>query len=495
MGYKAGLDRDQAVLFPATLDEYVSDENPVRVIDVFVDLLDLGDLGFLRAEPSGEGRPAYDPRAHLRLYIYGYVNRTRSSRALERETHRNVEVMWLMRMLKPDHKTIAEFRRVNADALKGVMRQFILTCRGLGLLGGERVFIDGTKIRTVNGKDRNFSDAKLAKLIKAVDDQIEEYLSELDEQDVAEAKEPGATDPELKEKVKALRERKKKYERYRNQLKESGERQMSLTDPESRRMKIQGDMKVCYNAQIAVDSKHHLIVVTDVTDQGSDEQQLAPMAKAAKEALGGETLEAGADAGYHVGKPGGGVRGARDHAVRAEAEDVVAQRREGEVHERGLHLLRAGECVPMPGGAVAAARREVGQGRAESPLFPQPGGVRGMPAAGAVHGRQAGTQDPAAARGRADRGNGRAAEGQARADAGAQEHRGAPVRDDEVVGRRRLLPAERAEEGAGRVQPDGAGVQPEAGDQPAWGEVCPGGAEDGQDTGPGARISGFVGVF
>ncbi len=300
MGYKTGVDRDQAVLFPATVDEYVSAENPVRVIDAFVSGLDMGKLGFQRSTPADEGRPGYDPRDLLRLYIYGYLNRTRSSRRLEREAHRNLEVMWLMRLLKPDHKTIAEFRRQNPGALKQANRQFTLVCKGLELFGSELVFIDGAKIRAANGKDRNFTEAKLAELLKEIDKGIDEYLAALEAQDAAEEEEPGATDPELETKLKALQDRKKTHEKYVELLKESGESQLSLTDPESRLMKIQGDMKVCYNAQIAVDPKHHLIVADDVTNQVSDEAQLAPMAIAAKEMLGVETLEAAADAGYHV---------------------------------------------------------------------------------------------------------------------------------------------------------------------------------------------------
>lgn len=300
MGYKVGVSREQVVLFPETLEEYVSTDNPVRVIDAFVAGLDLAGLGFLRAEPGEEGRPAYDPRDLLRLYIYGYLNRTRSSRKLEREAHRNVEVMWLLGKLKPDHKTIAEFRRQNVEALKRVCREFTLLCRKLELFAGDLVFVDGSKFRAVNGKDRNFNEESLAKVVARIDGRIAEYLAALETQDTAEEGEPGATDPRLAEKLEALRARKKEFEGYRERLQASGESQLSLTDPESRRMKTRGGMQVCYNAQIAVDPKHHLIVTADVTNEENDEKQLAPMAIAAKETLEVETLEAGADAGYHV---------------------------------------------------------------------------------------------------------------------------------------------------------------------------------------------------
>lgn len=301
MGYKAGVDREQQILFPETLDEYVSPENPVRFIDAFVAKLDMAELGFERAVPAREGAPGYDPRDLLKLFIYGYLNKTRSSRRLERETHRNLEVMWLMRRLRPDHKSIAEFRRKHPKALTQVSREFVLLCRKLELFSAQLVFIDGSKFRAVNGKDRNFTVPKLQILLSRIDANIEEYLAAVEAQDAAEKDQPGATDPQLQEKLKAFQERKQEYEGYLKQLQESGESQLSLTDPESRLMKLHGDKKVCFNAQIAVDAKHHLIVADDVTNQVNDLEQLAAMAVAAKEALEVETLDAAADAGYHNG--------------------------------------------------------------------------------------------------------------------------------------------------------------------------------------------------
>lgn len=292
----------QQVLFPETLDEYVSEENPVRVIDAFVQGLDLVELEFERAVAAEEGRPGYDPRDLLALFIYGYLNRTRSSRKLEAETHRNLEVIWLLRKLRPDHKTIAEFRRRNVERLKKVTREFTLLCRKWELFDATLVFVDGSKVRAVNNKDRNFTQPRLKKLLKLIDERIAEYLAELEAQDAAEAGQPGATDSRLREKLKALEERKTQYEAHRAYLQASGESQLSLTDPESRRMKQRGDMNVCYNAQIAVDAKHHLIVAEDVTNQVNDEEQLAAMAIEAKKALGVETLEVAADAGYYSGK-------------------------------------------------------------------------------------------------------------------------------------------------------------------------------------------------
>jgi len=301
MAYKEGVGRDQQVLFPDALDDYVAADNPVRFIDAWVRTLDMKALGFERAVPAKEGTPGYDPRHMLNLFIYGYLNRTRSSRRLEKETHRNVEVIWLMEKLRPDHKTIAEFRRRNAEVLVKAAKEFTVLCRKLNLFGAELVFVDGSKFRAVNGKGRNYNDAKLRDLLNRIEARIQEYMAELEAEDRAEGDQPGATDAQLREKIAVLTEKKKKFEGHREALRKSGEKQLSETDPESRLMKQQGELKVCYNAQIAVDATHHLIVACDVTNQVNDEQQLAPMAIAAKEALGVEALEVAADAGYHVG--------------------------------------------------------------------------------------------------------------------------------------------------------------------------------------------------
>jgi transposase len=301
MGYKAGVDREQQILFPETLDEYVSPDNPVRFIDAFVAKLEMAGLGFERAVPAREGAPGYDPRDLLKLFIYGYLNKTRSSRRLERETHRNLEVIWLMRRLRPDHKAIAEFRRKHPKALKQVSKEFVLLCRKLDLFSAQLVFIDGSKFRAVNSKDRNFTVPKLQILLARIDANIEQYLAAVEAQDAQEKEQPGATEPGLQEKLKAFQARKQEYEGYLKHLEESGESQLSLTDPESRLMKLHGDKKVCFNAQIAVDAKHHLIVADDVTNEVNDLEQLAVMAKAAKQVLEVETLDAAADAGYHNG--------------------------------------------------------------------------------------------------------------------------------------------------------------------------------------------------
>jgi len=299
-GYRTGVDRGQAALFPERLDDYIAEENEVRVIDAFVDGLDLVALKVARALPARTGAPGYHPRDLLKLYVYGYLNRVRSSRRLERECRRNVELMWLMRRLAPDHKTIADFRKTNAGALRQVCREFTVVCKELDLFGRELTFIDGTKIQASNGKDRNFTVERLKKLLPLVDKRIGEYLAELDQQDAGE--EETAQRKSLKEKLERLKQRRATYEQYQEELKAGDERQISLTDAESRRMKTREGFGVCYNAQIAVDPKHHLIAANDVTSEVNDREQLAVMARAAKEALGldaEEELEAVADCGYH----------------------------------------------------------------------------------------------------------------------------------------------------------------------------------------------------
>jgi len=301
MGYIEGSDRDQQVLFPEVLDEYIAAENPVRFLDAFVASLDLAALGFRRAVPSETGRPAYDPGDLLRLYLYGYLHRLRSSRRLEQETHRNVELIWLLRRLRPDFKTIADFRRDNAQALKGVCREFTLLCKQLDLFGGELVAIDGSKFRAVNSKRRNFSQASLERLLAGIDARIAEYLGALDTQDEAERDTPAASAPELQQKIAALRVRHETYVTLLAQLEASGQTQISLTDPESRSMKAGVGTEVCYNVQTAVDAKHKLIVAHDVTNAPTDREGLSAMATAANEVLAAADLNVIADMGYYSG--------------------------------------------------------------------------------------------------------------------------------------------------------------------------------------------------
>lgn len=301
MSYIEGVAREQAVLFPESLDEYIAEESVVRFLDAFVESLEMGKLGFERSQPAATGRPGYDPRDLLRLYLYGYLHRVRSSRMLERECQRNVEVMWLLRKLRPDHKTVADFRRDHAGALKQTCREFTVLCKRLDLFGGELVAIDGSKFRASNAKQRSYTRAELEKLSRKADEKISAYLVELEEGDKREGQaesEPTLSARELKEKIEALKTRKGRYTGLLEGM-EEGQTQVSLTDAESRRMKVGSGTAVCYNVQIAVDSKHHLICAQEVTNEENDFHQLSPMAEAAKAALQGETLEVAADAGYH----------------------------------------------------------------------------------------------------------------------------------------------------------------------------------------------------
>jgi transposase len=305
MGFIHGAHRHEAILFPERLDDYIAAENPVRFLDAFVDRLDLTMLGFQRATPAATGRPAYDPADLLKLYLYGYLYRLRSSRRLEQETHRNVEVMWLLKKLRPDHKTIADFRKNNLKSLRQVCREFTVLCKQLDLFAGELVAIDGSKFKAVNAKARNFTPDKLTKLLAQIDQRIEGYLQDLDGQDSQDdAGTPGgAVADQVQVKIEALQQRKLLYTELQAQLEACGETQLSLTDPESRAMKLGKGrgIEVCYNVQTAVDSKHKLIVANDVTNDTSDRDYLSPMALQAKDILGGP-FEAVADVGYYHGE-------------------------------------------------------------------------------------------------------------------------------------------------------------------------------------------------
>ena len=311
MDYVPGTDRDQMTLFPESLEEYISENNPVRVIDAFVESLDLQALGFTHTVLNETGRPPYDPGVLLRLYVYGYLNRIRSSRTLEREAQRNVEVMWLTRKLAPDFKTIATFRRDNRKAIQGVCRAFTVFCRDLDLFSRDLVAIDGSKFKAVNSRGRNFTDRKLQQALKDIDQpvlarpgKIEAYLDELDANDAQEPEERKLSTEQLKEKIKLLKERMKKVKGLQRLLDESDQSQISVTDPDSRSMPVGGGRvtDVGYNVQVAVDPKHKLIVEHQVTNAVTEQGLLSKMAVRAKEALGVDRLEVLTDMGYYDGQ-------------------------------------------------------------------------------------------------------------------------------------------------------------------------------------------------
>jgi transposase len=298
MSHLVGYDRCQTLLLPESLDDYVGPENPVRFIEAFVDGLDLATAGFARVQPKETGRPGYAPGDLLKLYIYGYLNRIRSSRRLEAETHRNVEVIWLLRHLKPDFKTIADFRRENRKAFRPVFRQFVLLCRQLDLFGRELLAVDGTRIKAVNNKDRNFTRASLTEFIKLADAKLDDYLQRLDTSDADEHRAGGSRVKNLAEKITAIRDRRTRCQEMLTGLDRTGEDQISLTDPDSRAMAAHTHVAVGYNVQTAVDTKHKLIVEQQVTNQVVDMGLLTETAAPAKEVLGVEQIAVVADRGY-----------------------------------------------------------------------------------------------------------------------------------------------------------------------------------------------------
>ena len=294
MHYIMGTDRHQAHLLPPTVEEYVSAAAPVRVIDAFVEGLDLKALGFL-TPPKDTGRPPYHPGMLLKLYAYGYLQRIRSSRRLEAECGRNLEVIWLTGQLQPDHWTIAAFRREHKERFKAVLREFNLACRKLELFGAELVAIDGAKFKAVNSPKRHYSAEQLRELVAHIDARIDEYVQQLDQADQAAAELPGQpTADELAAKLAQLQHRRAHHAELHSALTAAGQSEVSLTDPDSRGQKKVG---VGYNVQIAVDAKHHLIVAETVEQSANDLHQLAPLAQAARDELGVTT--AVADAGYH----------------------------------------------------------------------------------------------------------------------------------------------------------------------------------------------------
>jgi transposase len=298
MAHISGFDRDQLLLLPEAVDDYVGSDNPIRFIDAFVDGLDLVEAGFARVQARATGRPGYAPGDLLKLYIYGYLNRVRSSRRLEAECRRNVEVIWLLRTLKPDFKTIADFRADNRAAFKSVFRQFTLLCKRLDLFGRELLAVDGTRIKAVNNKDRNFTRNSLEKFIKQTDERLADYLERLDAGDAAEKAPGGARVKNVAEKIEALNQKRGRYDAMLKQLERTGEDQISLTDPDSRAMAAHTRVAVGYNVQVAVDAKHKLVVDQEVTNHVVDMGLLTDTAAPAREILDVAKIDVAADRGY-----------------------------------------------------------------------------------------------------------------------------------------------------------------------------------------------------
>jgi transposase len=293
-----GADRAQVSLLPECVEDYVETENPVRVIEAFVEQLDLRALGFEGIDPEATGRPAYHPSVLLKIYIYGYLNRVQSSRRLEQETQRNIELMWLTGRLMPDFKTIANFRKDNGKAIRRVCRQFMVLCRELNLFTQALVAIDGSKFKAVNNRDKNFTAAKMKRRMAAINESIERYLRAMDTADRAEPEVAALKKGRLQEKIEALKQQMEKLKAIETQMNASPDKQVSLTDPDARSMKNREGGIVGYNVQMAVDAEHHLIVAHEVTNDGLDREQLSRMAEKAKESAGKDELTVVADRGY-----------------------------------------------------------------------------------------------------------------------------------------------------------------------------------------------------
>ena len=293
-----GADRTQVSLLPECVEDYVAEDNPVRVIEAFVEQLDLRQMGFEGVDPEATGRPAYHPGVLLKIYIYGYLNRVQSSRRLEHETQRNIELMWLTGRLMPDFKTIANFRKDNGKAIRRVCRQFIVLCRELNLFSQALVAIDGSKFKAVNNRDKNFTAAKMQRRMAAINESIERYLTSMDTADRAEPEVAALKKGRLQEKIEALKQQMQQLKAIETQMNASPAKQVSLSDPDARSMKNREGGIVGYNVQTAVDGEHHLIVAHEVTNDGLDRDQLSNMAGKAKEAVGASELTVVADRGY-----------------------------------------------------------------------------------------------------------------------------------------------------------------------------------------------------
>ena len=298
--YIEGQERTQSTLFPERLDDWIDEDNPVRAVDVFVDALDLKDLGFDRAAPAETGRPGYHPGTLLKIYIYGYLNRIQSSRRLEREAQRNLELIWLTGRLMPDFKTIADFRKDNGKAIRQTCKEFVLLCQGLGLFEDGAVAIDGSKFKAVNNRDKNFTERKLQARMQQLDEAVQRYLTELDRADRDSSLVLPARVERLKHKLETMDAQLGKLKQIEQVLKQAPDGQVSLTDPDARSMATSGRGTgiVGYNVQTAVDLKYHLILAHEVTNVGHDRTQLTTMASRAKEAMNEPGITVLADRGY-----------------------------------------------------------------------------------------------------------------------------------------------------------------------------------------------------
>ena len=352
-GFIEGENRHQSTLFPERVDDYVEEDSVVRVIDVFIDRLDISGLGF-KTEHAVTGRPGYHPRTMLKIYVYGYLNRVHSSRRLEREAKRNVELMWLTGRLAPDFKTIAEFRRGNGEAIRLVCREFVMLCRKLNLLG-DTLAIDGSKFKAVNNRDKNFTKAKMKRRIAEVEASIERYLDQLDEADAAA---PAEDTRPIKDKIAALEEEMDRLKKLEVRMLEAPDQQLSLTDPDARSMKSRGNGIVGYNVQTVVDVQTHFIVAHDVVNAGVDRRQLSPMARLAQGVLEPEPeqpLKVIADEGYYRSEELQACEEAGITAYVAKS-DTSGKRKKGEFNRNRFRYIAEDDEYECPAGERAIHR-------------------------------------------------------------------------------------------------------------------------------------------
>ncbi len=466
-GFIEGVDRGQSVLFPDWLDDWIGEDSVVRVVDFFVEALDLQRLGFSRSAPARTGRPGYHPAVLLKLFIYGYLNRIPSSRRLEREAGRNVELMWLTGKLVPDHKTIADFRRDNGAGIRKVCAQFVALCRRIGTLKGDCVAIDGSKFKAVNNRDRNFTKGKIASRIAHLEADVERYITEMVRIDRQEEGEARAGKVEhLSRRYGRIRQEIARLKEMDKALADAPDGQISLTDPDARAMatSARNSGLVGYNVQSAVDAETHLIVAHEVTDQGFDREQLSPMAIAAKAALGRDDLHAIADKGYFSGPE---ILACHEAGITTTVPRPATSGNaaKGMYVKAGLRLRRRPGRLCLPG------RR-----RPDLPLHdrgtrdPDPAKLdqrmQDLPAPEQLHDRQRAADFTLGTRGSGRR-HGWASRARPGLHDAAPLHRRAPVRHDQGVDGRHPFPDAQAAE---RPQRDGAersGLQHQTNGRPA----------------------------
>ena len=356
--YIEGQDRQQVTLLPECLDDFIAEDNTVRIVDAFINELDLAALEFQGLQPASTGRPSYHPSVLLKLYLYGYLNRIQSSRRLERECQRNVELMWLIGRLSPDFKTIADFRRNNGKGIRNVCRRFVMLCRELKLFTDSVVAIDGSKFKAVNNRERNYTPGKIERRERELEESIQRYLDALETADRTQPEEMQAKTERLRSKIQKMRQRLQSLQVIKAELEAVPDRQISQTDPDARAMttySAKGTAMVGYNVQAAVDTKNHLIVAHEVTNNGSDRAQLSPMALAARKAMGKRKLKAIADRGYYSGQ---GLKICEDAGVAALVPKPMTSnaRAEGRFDKTDFIYIAADDQYQCPAGQRAIHR-------------------------------------------------------------------------------------------------------------------------------------------